>query len=109
MSDRDLDHLRVVVGNLQRRIEVLEARVAIMPEGAATEDFSAAQVEMADNPQIDQDLRPAAVRAFFLLGRSILVLAGGFLLRALTEGGTESRPTVGQLSTGDRVYSAKWE
>ncbi len=88
MSDRDLDHLRVVVGNLQRRIEVLEARVAIMPEGVATEDFSAAQVEMADNPQIDQDLRPAAVRAFFLLGRSILVLAGGFLLRALTEGGT---------------------
>ena len=88
MSDRELDHLKVVVGNLQRRIEVLEARLAMMPEGAAAYDTSASQFEMADNPQADQDLRPAAVRAFFLLGRSILVLAGGFLLRALTEGGT---------------------
>lgn len=87
MSDRELDHLRTVVGNLQRRIEALEARLATMPdaEPAYEEDASGA---VAYASQADQDLRPAAVRAFFLLGRSILVLAGGFLLRALTEGGT---------------------
>ena len=88
MSDRELDHLRTVVGNLQRRIEALEARVAMMPEGVSADDDGVANVTDTFNPQTDQDLRPAAVRAFFLLGRSILVLAGGFLLRALTEGGT---------------------
>ncbi len=87
MSDRELDHLRTVVGNLQRRIEALEARLATMPDAApAFDDDPTGAVAFA--PQADQDLRPAAVRAFFLLGRSILVLAGGFLLRALTEGGT---------------------
>ena len=87
MSDRELDHLRTVVGNLQRRIEALEARLALMPEADLSYDDAANGAVALASPH-DQDLRPAAVRAFFLLGRSILVLAGGFLLRALTEGGT---------------------
>jgi hypothetical protein len=91
MSDRELDHLRTVVGNLQRRIEALEARLALMPEAEPSYD-DAANGAVALASSHDQDLRPAAVRAFFLLGRSILVLAGGFLLRALTEGGTLPPP-----------------
>lgn len=87
MSDRELDHLRTVVGNLQRRIEALEARLAEMHDTEPAYDDGASGTVALASPH-DQDLRPAAVRAFFLLGRSILVLAGGFLLRALTEGGT---------------------
>lgn len=91
MSDRELEQLRTVVGNLQRRIELLEARLASLPEhvaGPESEDDLAVAANGAAAMNLDQDLRPAAVRAFFLLGRSILVLAGGFLLRALTESGT---------------------
>ena len=92
MSDRELAQLRTVVGNLQRRIERLEARLEALPAAESTAWASSADAdpEAGDVPTsaMEQDLRPAAVRAFFLLGRSILVLAGGFLLRALTEGGT---------------------
>jgi hypothetical protein len=91
MSERELEQLRTVVGNLQRRIESLEARMASVSDfdeapagGPALAPAGVASLTLDQ----DQDLKPAAVRAFFLLGRSILVLAGGFLLRALTEGGT---------------------
>jgi len=89
VSDRELEQLRTVVGNLQRRIERLEARLEPSPD---FDEMTVGGLAMApgdaSTPTTDPDLRPAAVRAFFLLGRSILVLAGGFLLRALTEGGT---------------------
>jgi hypothetical protein len=89
MSDRELEQLRTVVGNLQRRIERLEARMESSPDfDEMPVDGLAMAPGDASSQATDPDLRPAAVRAFFLLGRSILVLAGGFLLRALTEGGT---------------------
>ncbi len=93
MSDREFEHLKTVVGNLQRRIEVLEARLATLADDRTCADgepllADAGGAALAGAlPQTDDDLRPAAVRAFSLLGRSVLVLAGGFLLRALTGGG----------------------
>lgn len=83
MSDRELQQLRALVTSLQLRVESLEARLAPLAETALPQAALAGPVEAA----AAEDLRPAAVRAFSLLGRSVLVLAGGFLLRALAGGG----------------------
>ncbi len=91
MNMNDLTGLKIEVDRLGQQVRSLEARVAEL-EGAAslsaeathqTEELPVQELDLAD-----ENLRPAATRAAFLLGRSILIVAGAFLLRALTDSGT---------------------
>lgn len=98
MGDRELQNLRALVGDLQRRVEALEAGLAPLSATACPESpGNVAAAGFADDAASD-DLRPAAVRAFSLLGRSVLVLAGGFLLRALA--GSGMLPPLGGFAFG---------
>lgn len=98
MGDREVQQLQQLVAGLQRRVDTLEDRLAELAAGMppGPPPATAAGLAVAAIPAAgdDDDLRPAAVRAFSLLGRSVLVLAGGFLLRALAGAGL-APPAVG--------------
>ncbi len=99
MSGAGRLEMNETVARLQDMVDRLEARVAALEGAAVVERAAAVQSSAAlahpapeaGRPMPDsavEDLRPSATRGLFLLGRSIVVLAGAFLLRALTEGGT---------------------
>jgi hypothetical protein len=86
----DLIGLNAAVDRLRQQIGLLEARVAKLEGASSSSTVSTDQMETipaSDLESAEESLQPAATRAVFLLGRSILILAGAFLLRALTDGG----------------------
>jgi hypothetical protein len=87
----DPARLQIEVDLLGQQVRSLEARVAEL-EGAAPLSAEATdqreELAVQERELADDNLRPAATRAAFLLGRSILIVAGAFLLRALTDSGT---------------------
>ncbi len=81
-----IDKITESVRNLESRVFALENREPIESAKAPQESPPEFETE-----KIDEEFgftRPSATRVFFLLGRSILILAGAFLLRALTDAGT---------------------
>jgi hypothetical protein len=87
----DLTGLKAAVDRLRQQVGSLEARVAELEGAASSSAVSVDQMDVVPAPDLespDENLRPAAMRAVFLLGRSILIVAGAFLLRALTDSGT---------------------
>jgi hypothetical protein len=103
--ERAVEALEVVVSRQERRITAIEGGDAQAWEAAdsATESIEAA--ESAPEPLSDQWPMSAIKGTPALVGRSLLILAGAFLLRAFTEAGT--------LATGTGVvlglaYAASW-
>jgi len=93
--DERIENLEKAVADLEaslarqdRRIAVLEGGAAELPYGA--EHLAAAVETVSEVPETLTEQWPiSAVKGTpALIGRSLLILAGAFLLRALTEGGT---------------------
>jgi hypothetical protein len=94
MSEDRLRELTATVARLEETVEALEARMDVLDGGRAAA-ARVAEVPRATAPapvvQVPPDegfQRPAASRLFSLVGYSVLILAGAFLLRALTDSGT---------------------
>jgi len=93
MNDDRFRGLSDTIEKLTESVRGLETRVSAL-EGRETAELPAT---ISEHPQEIKDeatveeftfKRPSAGRMFYLLGISILILAGAFLLRALTDGGT---------------------
>lgn len=93
MNDDRLRDLSVTIDQLKESVKALENRVGALEGvepalvGIQSEEISA-DSEASTPVEEFGFKRPSATRVFSLLGRSILFLAGAFLLRALTDGGT---------------------
>jgi hypothetical protein len=94
MSDDRLHELTESVANLEASVRSLQDRVAAL-EGRPSDRYADAEsptltAEAETTLPLEHDgfKRPSATRAFSLLGASILILAGAFLLRALTDSQT---------------------
>jgi hypothetical protein len=103
--ERAVEALEAVVSRQERRITAIEGGDAQAWEAAdsATESIEAG--ESAPEPLSDQWPMSAIKGTPALVGRSLLILAGAFLLRAFTEAGT--------LATGTGVvlglaYATSW-
>ncbi|MCG3193109.1 MAG: hypothetical protein DIJKHBIC_02359 [Thermoanaerobaculia bacterium] len=97
MEDR-LAELQVKFDELTGAVKALEARVAVL-EGKPLPEAGAPPPEEGSLPE-PAGLVPAAgvaTQILSLIGRSLLVLGGAYLIRALTEGGSIARP-VGVLA-----------
>jgi hypothetical protein len=102
-----VEQLQLTVQALQQRLEALEAgrfARASATADAVTEAAAQAQqpVAPARKPLQDQ-YDPIAILS--LVGRLLLVLAGGFFLRAMTEAGTLAEPVGVSLAF---AYAAVW-
>ena len=106
--DERLARLERLVGSLEASVSRLERRVVLLEGGDGAEPVkeTRAAVEDAAESSTPSDLALAAFRSTpALVGRSLLVLAGGFVLRALTESGTVSPATGIALGL---AYAAVW-
>ena len=97
--------LEATVTRQDRRIAALEGGIAEPPIGADGATAGVEDVGPAEDVLSDQWPVSAVKGTPALIGRSLLILAGAFLLRALTEAGT--------LATGTGVvlglaYAASW-
>ncbi len=85
-----LDQLEGTVADLSRTLEETRRRVAELEARAALQPEESPVAEAGSPPDVvstDTD----AVTILSLLGRTFVVLGGGYLLRALTDGGTLPR------------------
>jgi len=81
-----IDELRHTIRALDARVAALEARASQAPEAAGLES-AALDAAPGEAPPAGRDWRdPVAIAT--LLGRLLLVLGGGYFLRAMTEAGT---------------------
>lgn len=103
--ERAVEALEVAVSRQDRRIAALEGGRAEIPTvtGAAAEAIDT--VGSAPEPRSDQWPLSAARGTPALVGRSLLILAGAFLLRALTETGVLATGTGALLGL---LYAASW-
>jgi hypothetical protein len=109
MDDR-LDKLESVIESLAKSMTELEARIVRLEEGAGVEAVRLSLV--AEGDRIDASLGGADTRTGFspvmvlsIIGRTFLVLAGAFLLRALTD--AEIFPQAAGVALG-LAYSMAW-
>jgi len=86
--ESSVEQLRLTVLTLQRRIEVLEAT----RPGAATTDAETQQAVPSAGFSLRDQRDPIVILS--LIGRLVLVIAGGFFLRAMTDMGVLA-PAVG--------------
>jgi len=105
MMERAVEALEAAVSRQDRRIAALEGMTAEAPAVAGEVNEAVAPVDPAAEVLPDQWPISAVRGTPALAGRSLLILAGAFLLRALTEAGT--------LATGMGVvlglaYAASW-
>jgi hypothetical protein len=107
--DERLARLERLVGSLEASVRRLERRVVFLEGGADEGSGSASSAALEDPVAAFSTPTRQALAAFrstpALVGRSLLVLAGGFVLRALTESGTVS-PVTG-IALG-LAYAAVW-
>lgn len=106
--DERLARLERLVGSLETSVHRLERRVMLLEGGGSAESVKEplAAGEDAAESSTPTDLAMAVFRTTpALVGRSLLVLAGGFVLRALTESGTVS-PVAGIVL--GLAYGAVW-
>jgi hypothetical protein len=75
--------LTTQIGELRRRVEILEARLAIAPSSVSPAIPKAQFTPTSPTAQIE-----ASVRAVPIIGRMLIAIAGAYVLRALTEWGT---------------------
>ena len=83
MGNEQLSQLGFKIQALEKMVRHLDSRLAVLEGGP---------VEIVEAPVLvdkgeDLGLGISSSRFMFLLGRAILILAGGFLLRALAGGG----------------------
>jgi len=106
--DERLARLERLVGSLEASVSRLERRVIVLEGRGEAEPLQEGRAIVEDEAlsSTPSDLALAAFRSTpALVGRSLLVLAGGFVLRALTEAGTVS-PVTG-IALG-LAYAAVW-
>jgi hypothetical protein len=110
--DEQLEKLKKAVETLEAAVHLQERRIAIL-EGVAAEapvvarEFVDAEEisDPAQEPLSDQWPISAMRGTPALIGRSLLILAGAFLLRALTEAGTLATRTGVILGL---IYATSW-
>ena len=90
MNDDRLRNLTETIEQLSESVKSLQHRVAALEKAGPAPDVYVEPSEIeVETPVAEFGFtRPSAGRVFFLLGISIVILAGAFLLRALTDGGT---------------------
>jgi hypothetical protein len=108
MDDR-IASLEKALQTLETAVHKLDRRITNLEGGSAAGSPIAERVDDVAADQISQKDREKALAAVIgtpaLVGRSLLVLAGAFLLRALTEGGTLETATGVTLGV---AYAAVW-
>jgi hypothetical protein len=99
-----LDELRSAVETLRTRVRLLEARVAELEARPRSRPAS------ADGPMLDEAEAPPLPGlprgGLALAGRTLLVLAGAYLVRALTDAG--ALPALAGVASG-LAYAAFWQ
>jgi hypothetical protein len=86
MNENRISSLENRIDHLEKQVHELNCRLSgSVDTSTAPRDIKAEKSEIAPLPSFSLGFSPT--RFMFLLGRSILVLAGGFLLRALTGSG----------------------
>ena len=102
-----VEHLQLTVLSLQQRLDAIEAKGSA---GAAAAADSVAQSPTADGPgvlsarlRVKDQYDPITILS--LIGRLLVVLAGGFFLRAVTDAGTLPVPVGIGLAF---AYAAVW-
>lgn len=102
-----VDELRRAIQSLQRRLEVLEARIGTgsVPalQSVVEETAEQRQEAAAADAAVKDPYDPIAILT--LIGRLFLVLAGGFFLRAMTDTGVIALPVGLGLAF---VYALVW-
>ena len=91
------------VQQLTRRLEEFESRLAAVEQGAPRAGVSDTSVESPPPASTAATFDPLG--ALTCLGRSLIILGGAFLLRALTEAGTW--PPIAGVSMG-LLYAVTW-
>jgi hypothetical protein len=109
IMDERIARLESLVGSLAASVRHLEQRVVLLEGGANEGPRLESSAALEDSVAATSNPTGRALAAFrstpALVGRSLLVLAGGFVLRALTESGTVSPGTGIALGL---VYAAVW-
>ncbi len=102
MSEERIFRLENQVHDLTQAVQELNRRLSTLEGSPSPQPVKIDPVEPTGEPVGASGPSLSASRFMLLLGRSILVLAGGFLLRAMTEGG--SIPPLAGFTLG-MVYS----
>jgi len=105
MLERAVEVLEAAVSRQDRRIAALEGMTAEAPAVAGEVTEAVKTTETAQEILADQWPISAVKGTPALVGRSLLILAGAFLLRALTEAGTFTNGTGVVLGL---AYAASW-
>ncbi|MGE5236771.1 MAG: hypothetical protein ACM3O7_10515 [Acidobacteriota bacterium] len=106
--DERLSRLEAKIDELVRALDRIESRLAILEADAAGQATTPSQVLPAEGgPREDEPtlVTHAANHVLPLMGRSFLVLAGAWLLRALTDAGT--LPQTAGVALG-LAYAVAW-
>jgi hypothetical protein len=102
-----VERLQLTVVSLQQRVDAIEARKL---DGASSAAVSVAESSTETGPVVGSE-RPRAkdpydpIVILSLVGRLLLVLAGGFFLRAMTDAGTLAVPVGIAMAF---AYAAAW-
>ncbi|MBE0548299.1 MAG: hypothetical protein IH627_11760 [Rubrivivax sp.] len=102
-----VEHLQLTVASLQQRLDAIEAKgLGGRPVAADAVAPSPTADGLALRPALSRTKDPYdPIAILSLIGRLLLVLAGGFFLRALTDAGTLAVPVGISLAF---AYAAAW-
>ncbi len=99
-----VEHLQLTVASLQQRLDAIEARGLASAVDSVTESPPQAEAGVGSGRSRTKDpYDPIAILS--LVGRLLLVLAGGFFLRAMTDAGVLAVPVGIALAF---AYAAVW-
>jgi hypothetical protein len=92
--DERVHKLEMAIHAIESAIDGLQDRMAVLESGGhVAQALPSEEVELVHEDFVDPEIEvplTSVMGTLTLVGRSLLVLAGAFLLRALTEGGTLS-------------------
>ena len=92
--DERIHKLEMAVHTIEAAVVGLEDRMAVLESGGqVAQVFPSEEEELVPEDSVDPEIEiplTGVMVTLTLIGRSLLVLAGAFLFRALTEGGTLS-------------------
>lgn len=103
--ERRLEAVTRELGDLRSRIETLEAREPVLDARPASAESTADTTPESAATAGDSPPTPRSGATVFHLGRSLMVLGGAYLLRAVTESAVV--PPIAGAAAG-LVYAAAW-
>lgn len=103
--ESSVEQLRLAVASIQLRLDALEAGGPASKPAASDEAARSAEPPSGAPPAVEEKDPYDPIVFLSLMGRLLLVLAGGFFLRAMTDTGALARPVGIALAF---VYALVW-